>query len=85
MMEVTLRFTLPDDKDELRHAQQGLDYHMALTDIADQIFRPARKHGYSDTALNDLLEKTGEDGTELIGQLECHFFDILEEYGIKLC
>lgn len=85
MMEVSLRFTLPEDKDELRHAQLGLDYHMALIDIADNIFRPARKHGYSDKALNDLLEKTGEDGTELISQLESEFFDIIEEYGIKLC
>ncbi len=56
-----------------------------IADIQQDIFRPARKHGYADQKLNKLITDSGEDengynrGEEIVGELENKFIQILED------
>jgi len=75
-----MTFRLPDDEEDMRHCQRGYDYYLALTHIADDIFRPNRKHGYPGV-LNALV---GDEENEIITALEGMFFEILTKYGISL-
>lgn len=56
--------------------------HAVLFEIANDLFRPARKHGYPDKDIQALVDKDG--GVELIGLLETKFFEILKERGIEI-
>lgn len=81
----TLRFKLPEEHEEFEIAQKGGDYKFALWDIGQQVFRPARKHGYAEDDIRELIQKIGEeDATKLIGLLEQKFFEILDSRGIEL-
>jgi hypothetical protein len=79
-MKAILEYTLPEDKEDFERATKALDMELALWDIANEVFRPARKHGYPDPELSRLAE----NNEELIGLLEQKFYAILEERGIKL-
>lgn len=83
-MKATLTFTLPDDEESFNYAVKGAEAHFALEDVRNCVFRPARKHGYSDSEINALLEKLGDDGIDLIHQLECRFNAILFDHKIDL-
>ena len=82
-MKSTLEFNLPEENEEFKLALKGTSMSIALSDIANEIFRPARKHGYSDKALSDLIEKN-PDAEEIIGMLETKFFEILQENEITI-
>lgn len=60
MSKVTLEFTLPEDREELELSLHGGDYHAALFEVSQRVFRPARKHGYSNARLQQLVEKLDE-------------------------
>ncbi len=79
-MKAILEYNLPEDQEDFTRATKALDMELALWDIANEVFRPARKHGYADQELNALAE----NNTELIGLLEQKFYAILEEKGISL-
>jgi hypothetical protein len=79
-----MHFNLPDDAHDYRHAAKGYDYYLALRETADDVFRPARKHGYPNRAIQDLVDKIGDDAEELIGLLESEFSEILVDLGINL-
>lgn len=98
-MKATLSFNLPEERDEFETAVNAAKYQAALWEISQQVFRPARKHGYSNMRIQTLLDTTDsvkvpamdgytEDmvggGTELIGELEKLFYQILQEEGIEL-
>lgn len=83
-MKVTMHFNLPEDAFDYKHAAKGYDYYLALRETADDIFRPARKHGYGNKAIQDCIEKLGDGAEELIGLLENEFFEILSDLGINL-
>jgi hypothetical protein len=84
MIEVTIRFTgetVSEVQEEAQNALKASDYLRALQDIRQEIFRPARKHGYPDTKLNELLNGD-ENVAEAIGLLEEKFSDLMREYEI---
>jgi hypothetical protein len=98
-MRATLSFNLPEEQEEFDFATNGSMYHLALWEISQEIFRPARKHGYSETSIQGLVsyldslaqsaaEKEGlseyQDATELVSLLEQKFYDILREKGINI-
>lgn len=96
-MKTELKFTWDDNeeaRDEMALINSRHKLHAALWAISQEIFRPARKHGYSDLKLAALLENTkilkDEDGDEyasgyeIIGLLEEKFWEILREYDIEL-
>lgn len=82
-MKATLEFDLTEEHEEFRDCMQAGKMSGALSEIGNQVFRPARKHGFSDAALNALIEKN-EDAEEIIGMLESKFYEILKEYGVEL-
>jgi hypothetical protein len=67
---------------EFRQHVDGPKAHRALWEIGQQIFRPARKHGYNDRKLNEYLEK--DEVFEAIGRLEEMFYDIIEQYDVDI-
>lgn len=81
-MKAILEFTLPDEQEEFSTAVKGIDMSIALHEIRNRIFRPARKHGYPLPALADLMKKLGEDGEELVRLLEQTFNEILNENDV---
>ena len=98
-MKATLTFNLPEEQEEFDTAVKAADYKIALWDIAQDIFRPARKHGYPNEAVQKVLDKADEvivvtdigdvkyetgAGSELVSMLEQKFYEILRERGIEL-
>ena len=83
-MKATLTFNLPDDEESFNYAVKGAEAHFALSDVRDEIFRPARKHGYGDLQINALMDKLGDDAVTLIGHLEDRFGAILFDHNIDL-
>jgi len=78
-----------DEREEVLIMLKAQDMVSALSEIANDIFRPARKHGYNDREINELIDKCGTDkdgdyyGPELIGLLEDKFYIIMNERGIN--
>ena len=85
-MIATLRFNLNDEDDRYNYKihQQAQGLHRALGDIGNEIFRPARKHGYGDPVLAELFQKNEEILSEFIGLLETRYYEILTEEGVHL-
>jgi hypothetical protein len=58
-----------------------------LSEIKNEVFRPARKHGYPSSDIQRLLEEldNASEGkaTELIGLLEERFYQIINNYGLS--
>lgn len=76
-----------DDREKLKTMMKATNMSIALWDIANEVLRPHRKHGYNNnTKLNELLqsEKHGEAVTEAIGLIEEMFYETLKEYNIDL-
>lgn len=98
-MKATLTFNLPEEQEEFDTAIKASDYKIVLWDIAQEIFRPARKHGYPDSSVQKVLDKADESivvtdiggtkyetgaGSELVSMLEQKFYEILRERNIEL-
>ncbi len=80
-MQVTI--LLNDDETEVRDAMfRATDMLSALRDIGNDVFRPARKHGYADSRIQSLLTTLGEPGEELVSLLEDLYCKILRDYDI---
>lgn len=83
MAEATITFTLPDESTEFQTAVDSSAMAAAIFDIRNHVFRPARKHGYEDRRIQELLEKLGSDGEDLVEHLERLFGEILDGYGVS--
>lgn len=95
-MKVTLEFNLPEEQDDAERALNMSGVYCALFDVGQQVFRPARKHGYPEDHISKLLEAadkttiTTEDGfetgagTQLVRLLEKKFYQILNEYKVDI-
>jgi hypothetical protein len=83
-MKATLTFTLPEEREEFDHALRGSCAFSALCNVHNQIFRPARKHGYSNVIIQQIIDKVGDDAIDLIGLLEQEFWHILADEKINL-
>lgn len=84
MKKVTIDFEITDDYD-IQECLQALSYKKCFRvfdQITQQVFRPARKHGYHNYKIQQLLEKCGDAGYELVGLLEETYLDILREEEI---
>ena len=74
-MKVYLAF---DSQEEAMEALQANDMAMALAAVSDDVFRPARKHGYHNPKLSNLSDRE----VEIIGELESMFYDVLRSHGV---
>jgi len=52
-----LEFNLPEEETELHLAINAGNLQAAIWDVSQEVFRPARKHGYSDSTLQRLVEQ----------------------------
>lgn len=75
----TLKFTLPEERAEYEITNRAMAMSIAIEQVGNEIFRPARKHGYSEPELAALFEKCGDAGAELIYALEQRYYEILNE------
>jgi hypothetical protein len=85
-MKHIIEFNLPEDREELKILMSAGDLSLVVDDVANEIFRPARKHGYSEQyhKLNELINQNPELATDIIEELEKMFFQILENHNITL-
>ena len=79
-----IKFNPETEKAELKRMMKATDAYIALWEIAQQVFRPARKHGYSQPNIQKLLDETDEAGYELVGELEQLFYQLLEDKQIDI-
>lgn len=70
------------DNRKLKDMMQATNMKIALCEIGEDVFRPARKHGYDDPKLNKLLKNKGV--VDAIGLLEKMFYDILQAREVGL-
>jgi len=56
-MKTTIEFDLPEDREDLDLALKAGALYSSLWDVSQKVFRPARKHGYSNPQLQKLLDK----------------------------
>ena len=80
MVEVTIKFTGETHADvryDVTNALKAGLYLLTLQDVRNEIFRPARKHGYPDTELRLLCEN--ENVRRAIALLEAKFTEIVNE------
>lgn len=82
MSKAILEFNLPEETEDFELATKAGAMAIALWDIRQEIFRPARKHGYPQSDIQELLDKLGEDGVELVSKLEHLFSDIIVNRNI---
>jgi len=88
--EGILKFDISDIDGELafKRAVKVDDYCAALLDVANEVFRPHRKHGYSSKKLQDIINISYDDDKNLvldmISLLEDMFYEIMEENDINL-
>ena len=59
-MKAILEFNLPEEQEEYEINKQAFKMHAAFWTIGNDLFRPARKHGYSDQRLHLLISKLDE-------------------------
>jgi len=96
MAKAILEFDL-DDYDENQKFQRMLaadSLFSALHEVGNKVFRPARKHGYSDPIFQALIDNCpilkdsmGDEysvGYEIISQLEDIFYNILAEENVNM-
>lgn len=81
MSKVILEFNSPEDHDEIQYAMKGASAHFALEEIRQEIFRPARKHGYANEKIQHYIN-TYPDAIQLIRWLEEEFNQILARRDI---
>lgn len=67
MTDITIKFKMPDDKADFNSAIKGSAALAAIETIANDVFRPARKHGYPDPKIQTLIDNLDNliDGLDL--------------------
>jgi hypothetical protein len=82
MPNVCIGFKLPEEQHELDTTLAAGRMKSALHDIANDVFRAARKHGYGDASLQAMLN-AHPSGAELVARLEDVFHMIIREYDLN--
>lgn len=85
--EITFVADEPEDVETIARMMNVNRVYDALSEIRDDVFRPARKHGYPDADLSALLgdavpEAEAEARHDIIGLLEQKFYEILNRHGV---
>jgi hypothetical protein len=70
MSKGILEFNLPEEQDEFETASKAYQYRIALESIYSDIIRSRIKYGYSETTIDELLEKIRDEYNEITGDLK---------------
>lgn len=101
MPTASLTFSLPEEQEDMERTIAAVEkvrqHETALREIHQQIFRAARKHGYSDQGLKESFDALYDRFSEeeqmkldsktpgsFVGLLEDKFFEILKENNLEL-
>lgn len=85
-MKATISFSLPEEAEELNLALKAGKMQAALQEVKDRVFRPARKHGYSDVRMKQFCDENGElkdNVVDVIGVLEEMYFEIINDFDLN--
>ena len=74
-MKGTLTFNLPEERDEFETAVNADNYRLALFEISQKVFRPARKHGYPVGLIQELLDKADSCTVPVMDGGNCKLYD----------
>lgn len=83
-VQITMNITDHYEERALLRLLKADRAYCALHEIAQEIFRPARKHGYNDPALQEAMNNHDLEHEEIIEMLEKKFYEILSENEISL-
>ena len=56
MQKITISYTMPEDREDFHAALKGSASMAAMETISNEVFRPARKHGYNNAKIQSTLE-----------------------------
>jgi hypothetical protein len=72
---------MPEEREEADAHMRGPAALDALFTIRQEVFRPARKHGYPDPEIHALIQEIGEGkASALISKLEDLFNEIVSDF-----
>jgi hypothetical protein len=87
-MKAKLEFDLDCSSDSLafKRATTATSAYLVLWNVAMEIFRPARKHGYRNIGEDKVLDiNTWSDQTvQVVEALESRFYEMLKDYDVSL-
>lgn len=90
MPKAIIEFNLPEENDDYELAVNASKMYCILWDLRQNVFRPARKHGYSNpviqamiSRINECCQSTEVTAEDLIYELELMFNELLAEHGYK--
>ncbi len=80
-MKATLTFNLPEEQEEFKLATKGSEAHGAIHEIGQEVFRPARKHGYPDHKIQALITRLDDLARKAAGYVDSEETStVMEEY-----
>ncbi len=79
MTDITIKFRMPDDREDFQSAIKGSAAIAALETIDNDVFRPARKHGY-----HGKLQAVVQNIDELVNKLQLPPEWPVDEFGCKI-
>lgn len=82
-MKTIIEFDNDTESEQLDRALKADEFVFALEEISNEVFRPARKHGYQDEEIRGLMDAIGPEANELVSLLEKKFYDILESRDLN--
>jgi hypothetical protein len=74
---------IPEEREDFERSNKSLDLQLALWDISQEVFRPHRKHGYSDHKLPN-LDDWSDQSHAIVERLEELFYEILKSRGVEV-
>jgi len=85
-MRAILKFDLsdPDDLEEFALVNKARKMQVALYEIAEEVFRPARKHGYPNAKPFMHIDDWSEETQKVVSELSDMFYAVLEQNNITL-
>ena len=82
-MKGILEYSLPEESLEFNRAANSSSAYLALWEIANEVFRPARKHGYENLDIPPIEEWTEREQL-IVSKLEKLFYNILELNKVEI-
>jgi hypothetical protein len=79
MPVATLRFKLPEEQGEFDTAQKAGSIAAALFDVGQNVFRPARKHGYPEADIQNLITKLDDLARQAHGPIPPNTYPGIED------
>jgi hypothetical protein len=86
MKKVMIEFEIDSEYDRIavNECLNADKAYIVLKEITGKLFRPARKHGYPNKAIEDLRTEIGDKADDLIFELEKMYNELISDAGVVL-